>query len=105
MSYEEFWEKDYRLVESYIKRHEMIIERETASNWEVVTYIRGAMLEIVTQMYGKKGDKPFEFPEKPTPRTVTGRRNEERNKNITREIRAYYEEKIRSRKEKSDGKK
>lgn len=105
MSYEEFWQKDYLLVESYVKRHEMIIERETASNWETVTYIRGAMLEIVTNMYGKKGDKPFEFPEKPTPRTRTGQLHEKRNKTITQEIRAYYEEKIKARKEKSNGKK
>lgn len=105
MSYEEFWQKDYRLVESYVKRHEMLIERETASNWELVTYVRGAMLEIVTNMYGKKGDKPFEFPAEPTPRSRTGQLHHQRNKNITQEIRAFYEEKIRKRKEKSNGKK
>lgn len=83
----------------------MMIERETANNWEAVTYIRGAMLEIVTNMYGKKGEKPFEFPERPTPRTIKGQLNEKRNKMISQEIRAYYEEKIRARKEKSNGKK
>ena len=105
MSYEEFWQKDYRLVESYVKRHEMLIERETASNWELVTYIRGAMLEIVTNMYNKKGDKPFEFPDKPSPRTKTGQLHEKRNKSITQEIRAYYEAKIKERKEKLTDKK
>lgn len=104
MTYDEFWIKDYRLVESFAKKHQMDIERETSMNWELVTYIRGAMLEIVTNMYKdpKKGGKPFKFPDKPQPRTKIGQLNEERNRNIAAEIRDYFNEKMLRRKEKSN---
>ena len=104
MTYDEFWKKDYLLVESFIKRNEMEIERETSSNWELVTYIRGAMLEIATNLYKdpKKSTKPFEFPSKPTPRTKLGQLNEERNKAIAQEISLYYEDKLLQKKGKSD---
>lgn len=104
MTYEEFWQKDYRLVESFIKKNEMDIERETASNWELVTYVRGTMLEIVTNLYKdkKSGKKPYEFPTKPQSRTRTGQLNEQRNKSIAAEINAYFAERLARRKEKSD---
>jgi hypothetical protein len=104
MTYEEFWQKDYLLVESFIKKNEMDIERETSSNWELVSYIRGAMLEIATNIYKdpKKPNKPFEFPKKPSSRTMTGRLNEKRNKTIAEEIRLYFEQKLLRKKGKSD---
>ena len=104
MSYEEFWEKDYLLVESYVKKHEMDVDGETDSNWELVSYIRGAMLEIVTSLYGdkKNGKKPFEFPSKPSYRTKSGNLRDERNKSIASEIKLFFEAKMRRRKAESD---
>lgn len=104
MSYEEFWEKDYRLVESYIKKHDMDIEQETAFNWELVNYIRGALLEIASNIYRdkKKGGKPYEFPNKPKARTLLGQLNEKRNKDIDTEIKQYYKARLQERKEKSN---
>lgn len=106
MSYEEFWQKDYLLVESYIKKHEMDIERETAFNWELTNLIRAGLLEIVTNIYRdkKSGKKPFKFPKKPEPRTARGQAREQRNKSITAEIREYFNQKVASRKEGSNGK-
>lgn len=105
MSYEEFWQKDYLLVESYIKKHEMDIERETAFNWELTNLIRAGLLEIVTNLYRdkKSGKKPFKFPSKPEPRTARGKAREQRNKNITLEIRNYFNSKMTRRKEESNG--
>lgn len=104
MPYDEFWEKDYRLVESYVKKHDMDIDRETESNWELVSYIRGAMLEIVTNMYNdkKSGNKPFEFPNRPSYRTNIGHKKDERNKSIAGEIKEHFDEKLKRRKAKSD---
>lgn len=104
MTYEEFWQKDYLLIESFIKKYEMDIERETANNWEHITYVRGAMLEIVTNMYKdpKKGNKAYEFPKEPMPRTRTGQLREKRNKSISQEITAYFTN-LMNRREKSDG--
>ena len=95
MSYEEFWEKDYLLVESYVQANDLMIERETANNWELVSYIRGAMLEVASNIYkdSKKGGKPYKFPEKPFNRTQVGQLREERNKNISFEIKQYYQAK------------
>lgn len=100
MSYEEFWQKDYRLVESYIKKNELDTERETAFNWELTNLIRAALLEIVTNMYKGKGKKPYQFPKKPQSRTIRGQAKEDRNKAITLEIRNYFSQKMAERKEK-----
>lgn len=104
MSYYEFWECDYRLVESFIKRKDMETEKETDSNWETVTYIRAAILEVATAFAGgkKNGDKAFEFPSKPQPRTVNGALNQERNKLIETEINNHFKQLMASRKAKSD---
>lgn len=106
MSYEEFWQKDYLLIESYIKKFELDIERETASNWELVTYIRAAILEVASNLYRdkKSGRKPYQFPDKPESRTHIGRAKEERNKTIANEIRDYFNQKIRERKIKRSSK-
>jgi len=102
MTYEEFWQKDYLLVESFIKRNEMEIERETSSNWEVVTYVRAAILEIATNIYKdpKKSTKPFEFPAKPASRTKLGQLNEKRNEAIAQEIQEYWGIKLSQGKDK-----
>ena len=86
MTYEEFWEKDHRLTESYIKKHEMDIDNETQNNWENVTYIRAALLEIVSAIYSKDKKEKSQFPKKPYPRTISGQRREKRNKLINEEI-------------------
>lgn len=106
MSYEEFWEKDYRLVESYVKKHEMDIERETQSNWELVSYIRAALLEqaiITTPRDPKKPAPKFEFPASPSPRTLKGQLEDERNKKIASEIKEHYNQILLRRKAESDG--
>lgn len=104
MTYDEFWLKDYRLIESYIKKREMDIERETAFNWEMATLLRQALLEIASTVLNdpKKGGKPYEFPKRPESRTHIGQLNEKRNKQIDAEIKDYYNELFMRRKEKSD---
>lgn len=104
MSYEEFWEKDYRLTESYIKKNDMDIERETQNNWELIQYVRTAMWEIASAIHKdpNKPSKPLEFPEKPYPRTTKGNLNEERNQAIAREINFVMQEKINNRRKSDD---
>lgn len=106
MSYEEFWEKDYRLVESYVKKHDLDIERETASNWELVTYLRMIMFEelVITSPSEKGKPKPkFDFPNRPTPRNKIGIMEAERQKLIAQEIKEHVQQIMRNREEKSDG--
>jgi hypothetical protein len=100
MSYEEFWQKDYRLVESFIKRNDITIEQQTDSNFELVNYVREALLEITSMIYKdpKKSTKPHKFPEKPIPRTRIGALKEKRNKQIDREIKDNYKQRMMDRK-------
>lgn len=104
MTYEEFWEKDHLLVESFIKRNEMEIERETSFNWENVTYTRMALYEIVELAFGnsKQNEKKFKFPDTPHARNTLAQLHKERNKNIAQEIRAVVQSKIDKRKGESD---
>ena len=104
MTYEEFWEKDHLLVESFIKRNEMEIERETSFNWENVTYTRMALHEIVELAFSnsKQNEKKFKFPDTPHARNTLAQLHKERNKNIAQEIRAVVQSKIDKRKGESD---
>lgn len=95
MSYDEFWNNtDFLLVESYIKRHEMIIDQETANNWELVSMIREALFEVATAVHAEKDSQRHKFPSKPMPRTVTGQLEKERNDKIDREIKLKMNEKM-----------
>ena len=86
MTYEEFWEKDHRLTESYIKKHEMDIDNETQNNWENVSYIRAALFEVASAIHSKDKKEKSPFPKKPYPRTISGQRREKGNKLINEEI-------------------
>lgn len=99
MSYEEFWQKDYRLIDSYIKKQEMDIERETANNWELVNFVREALLEIASQIYAdpKKKGQAYKFPEKPQSRTHIGQLKDNRNKIINKEINEHFNRRLRER--------
>lgn len=97
MSYEEFWEKDYRLVESYVKKHNMDIERETAWSWEISNYIRAALHETTLMAHGdsKSKDKVKDiYPKKPSPRSELGILNATRDEQIAKEINSKIQEKI-----------
>lgn len=104
MSYDEFWNEDYRLTESYIKKNDLEIERETQNNWELVQYVRAAMWEITSAVHKdpKSSAKPLEFPSEPQPRTMKGRLRKERNESIAKEIRFEMQEKINNRRKSDD---
>ena len=99
MTCEEFWEKDYRLVESYIKKQNMDIERETAWSWEIVQYIRAVANEAVVLAHGDKNAKKEVdkiFPKKSIARSKLGILNEKRDELISQEINNKIQEKIQN---------
>lgn len=102
MSYEEFWQMDYRLIDSYIKKHEMDIERETANNWELINLVRESLLEIASSIYAdpKKKSQTYKFPNKPQSRTNIGQLKQERNDIIAKEINEHFNRRIRERRKK-----
>lgn len=104
MSYEEFWDCDYRLVESYAKKMNLDIEEQTSKTWELTQYVRLIAHEVVSLTNSKDPKKSKGiFPEKPIPRSELGQLNAERNKMIQKEIMAVMNEKMNKRKEGSSG--
>lgn len=94
MSYDEFWEKDYRLIDSFIHRREFEINAETESNWELANWIRIAIMETISNAFGDGKGKKIEYPNKPEPRTILGQAKKKREEKINELTRRLYEEKI-----------
>jgi hypothetical protein len=105
MTYNEFWERDYKLVESYKIKHDKDIEQETMCNWELAQYIRAAIQEVASAIYSKKGTKKTEFPKEPEPRTLRSKYLQDREKRLNAAIKEYFamrkQEKEKQREEKS----
>jgi hypothetical protein len=102
MSYDEFWNKDYKLVESYRVKHDQDVQQAQADIWESAQYLRMALREIATQIFSQKGKKPFEFPAEPEPRTARGRYLRDRQKKIDGEFKRHVELRRQERLEKKE---
>jgi len=105
MTYDEFWNRDYRLVESYKKKNEMDIEEKGQSLFVMYSYIARIYANHCWQNSDKKkrGKEP-KLPEKYEPQTAKGKRNAEIEKEKIRavnEYRAIQREKRHQEKEKN----
>lgn len=92
MSYEEFWQMDYLLVESYVVKMNEVIDRETNSNYEQAIYNRAALIEVASMIHTKDGAEKFKFPSRPIPRTAQGLAEYERHEKMTKEMENYLNE-------------
>lgn len=103
MSYDEFWNYDYKLVESFKVKHDQDIDRDVINNHELGAYIKVAVLESVANILKdpKKQSKPIEiYPKKPEFRSSYMRELAEREKRIQEGFQMYMREREIAKKEK-----
>lgn len=82
MSYREFWEMDPTLVRAYRKAKELRDDEKNQELWLQGMYIYEALCDVapILRAFGKKGQKPHKYPEKPYTISEKARRKEQRAK-------------------------
>lgn len=85
------------MVESFIKRRDMVIEATTDANYELASNVLFALLEVEHAKNSKDNSKKLKiFPTKPKSRTSIGRLREEREQTITRAMTLLAEKELKS---------
>lgn len=90
MSYEEFWERDYRLIESYVLRHNRELDYNAQLLFEMYGYIHSLVQwKAWSESDSKKRGKAPKLPEKFEPVSDRGKYLMKLEEDKNREINAY----------------
>ena len=59
----QFWEDEPRLVHSYLRKHELVLEEQNYQSWLIGLYVYDAMSVVMANSFGK--GKKLNYMEKP----------------------------------------